>query len=77
MCVLRVNVFTAVEELWEGFETAKGLRWVAFHGCFIQLLRLEEHGRSHNIYMYKKIKYIYIPIKGKNLSLSLWYVFSA
>ena len=32
MCVLFVNVFTAVEELWEGFETAKGLPWVAFHG---------------------------------------------
>ena len=29
MCVLFVNVFTAVEELWEGFETAKGLPWVA------------------------------------------------
>ena len=25
MCELFVNVFTAVEELWEGFETAKGL----------------------------------------------------
>ena len=44
MCVRFVNVFTAVEELWEGFETARGLPWVAFHGCFMQLLRLEEHG---------------------------------
>ena len=34
MCVL--FVFTAVEELWEGFETAKGLTWVVFHGCFLQ-----------------------------------------
>ena len=25
MCVLFVNVFATVEELWEGFETAKGL----------------------------------------------------
>ena len=25
VCVLFVNVFKAVEELWEGFETAKGL----------------------------------------------------
>ena len=46
MCVLFVNVFIAVEELWEGFETAKGLPSVAFLGCFMQLLWLEEHGRS-------------------------------
>ena len=25
--ILFMNVFTAVEELWEGFETAKGLPW--------------------------------------------------
>ena len=27
MCVQCVNVFTAVEEIWEGFQTAKGLPW--------------------------------------------------
>ena len=27
MCVLFVNVFSAVEKLWEGFETTKGLPW--------------------------------------------------
>ena len=27
--VLLANVFTAVEELWEGFETEKGLPWEA------------------------------------------------
>ena len=37
MCVLVVNVFTAVEELWEGFETAKPYPCVAFQGCFMQL----------------------------------------
>ena len=37
MRVLFVNVFTAVEELWEAFETGKGLPWVAFHDCFVQL----------------------------------------
>ena len=37
MCVLFVNVFTAAEELWEGFERRKGYPWVAFHGCFMQL----------------------------------------
>ena len=37
MYVLFVNVFTAVEELWEGFETAKGLPWLAFHGFLMQL----------------------------------------
>ena len=42
MCVLFVNLFTAVEELWEEFKTAKGLSWVAFLGCFMQLFRLEE-----------------------------------
>ena len=31
MCVLIVNVFTAVDELWEeGFETAKGLPLLPF-----------------------------------------------
>ena len=39
MCVPLVNVFTAVEELWEGFKMAKGLPFVNFHGCFMQLLR--------------------------------------
>ena len=51
MCVPCVNVFTAMEELWEGFETAKGLPWVAFLGCFMQLLQLEEYGRSQFIYI--------------------------
>ena len=37
MCVLCVNVFIAVEELWEGFETAKCLPCVGLLGCFIQL----------------------------------------
>ena len=50
-CVLFVNVFTDVEELREGFETGKGLPWVAFHGCIMQLLQLEEHGRSQFIYV--------------------------
>ena len=35
--VLFVNVFTALQELWEGFERAKGLPWAAFHDCFKQL----------------------------------------
>ena len=39
MYVLFVNVFIVVEEIWEGFETAKGSPWVAFHGCFMQLLQ--------------------------------------
>ena len=34
--VIFVNVFTGVEELWEGFETAKGLPCVALHDCFMQ-----------------------------------------
>ena len=51
MCVLFVNVLIAVEELWEGFETAKGLPWVAFHGCIMQLLQREKHGRSQFIYI--------------------------
>ena len=51
MCVLFVNVFAAVEELWEEFETTKGLPWVAFQGCFLQLLLREEHGRSRFIYI--------------------------
>ena len=29
MCVQLVNVFRAVEELWEGFETAKGMFYIA------------------------------------------------
>jgi len=49
LCVLFVNIFPAMEELWEGFETAKGLPWVAFHGCSMQLLRLEQHGKSRFI----------------------------
>ena len=49
MCVRCVNVFTAVEELWEGFETANGLLWVAFLGYFMQILWLEEHGKSRFI----------------------------
>ena len=32
MCVLLVIVFTAVEELWEGFETAKFLPCVGLLG---------------------------------------------
>ena len=52
MCVLFVNISTAVEDLLEGFETAKGLTWVALHGCFMQLLQSEEHGRSRYKYMY-------------------------
>ena len=51
MCVLFVNVFPAVKELWEGLETAKGLPWVAFHCCFMQLLWREKHGRSRFIYI--------------------------
>ena len=43
MCVLLVNVITAVEGLWEGFETAKGLPCVGFLDCFMQLLQLKEH----------------------------------
>ena len=42
MCVLFMNVFIAVEELWEGFETA--LPYVGLLDCFMQLLRLE-YGR--------------------------------
>ena len=34
MCVLFENVFTALEELWEGFETAKGLPWWALYNFF-------------------------------------------
>ena len=49
--VLFVNVFIAMEELWEGFKTEKGLPWIALHGCFMQLLWLEEHGRSRFIYI--------------------------
>ena len=37
MCVLCVNVFIAVEELWEGFEAAKRLPSVGLLGCFMQL----------------------------------------
>ena len=32
VCVLCVNVFIVVEELWEGLETAKLLPWVTFRG---------------------------------------------
>ena len=32
MCVLCVNIFIAVEELWEGFETAKCLHCVGLLG---------------------------------------------
>ena len=46
VCVLFLNVFTAVEELWEGLQTVKGLLLVAFHGCFMQLLWLKEHESS-------------------------------
>ena len=60
----RLNVFIAGEELWEGFETASGLLWVAFHGCFMQLLQLEQHGRS---------QYIFIYLKGMNIIYGITY----
>ena len=33
-CVLCVNIFIVVEELWEGFETAKHLPWVSLLELF-------------------------------------------
>ena len=53
MCVLFVNVFTAVEELWEGFETAKGLPWYAFLVALCNFIG--EHGRSLYIYKSKMV----------------------
>ena len=49
MCVLFVNVFIVVQELWEGFETAKCLPCVGLLGCFVQLLRLEKYERCQFI----------------------------
>ena len=49
MYVLFVNVFIVVEELWEGFETAKCLPCVGRLGCFMQLLQLEEPWRCQFI----------------------------
>ena len=46
-----VNVFTAVEELWEGVETAKGLTCVAFHYCFM-LLSSARRAWEESIYLY-------------------------
>ena len=49
MCVLCVNVFIVVEELWEGFKTALALTlWKSSWGCFMQLLWLEECGRGQS-----------------------------
>ena len=40
-----VNFFTAVEELWKGFETAKALPWVAFLGCLCNFFGSKSMGR--------------------------------
>ena len=49
--VLFVNIFIVMEELWEGFDTAKCLPCVGLLGFLMQLLQLEEHGRSRFIYI--------------------------
>ena len=46
-----VNVFAAVEELWQRFEIAKGLPCVTFRGCFIHL-SLARRAWEESIYLY-------------------------
>ena len=51
MCSNGIFMCTICECLYsygegEGFEIAKGLPCLTFHGCFMQLLWLEEYGRS-------------------------------
>ena len=49
VCVLCVNVFIVIEELWEWFETVLSTYLVyVFLGCFMQLLWLEECGRGQS-----------------------------